>query len=175
MQKMFLRKEYNNNKNINYHIDVNNPSKFIKELNMNKNIHKKSLILNLILLPILATLAALGCSITIPIAAYEIFSIFINFECINIQNYNIYRIKKIEEKLKSKEKKIEDNKIEKFRNAYELIGKTLEEKKDFIDVNELVKKIQSKEVLLQLKELIKIEKVQRQYNNIIKEKKQFLK
>lgn len=168
LQKMAVRKEYNRKENQNYHINTNKPSEFIRELNWNKNIHVRNLKWNCVLLPASIAASCMGIGIAIPIAVYEALSMFINFECINIQNYNIYRLKRIENRLKEKEKKTEEKKIEEFKDAYEVIGKKIEEKKDIVSVDEIVNSINSKEQLIQLKELIRREKLQRESNVEIK-------
>ncbi len=168
MQKMLLRKEYNKNENINYHINIDQPTQFINELNWNKAIHQRNLIYNLILLPI----GIVGMIKSFPLATvftfYEALSTFTNFECINIQNYNINRIKRLEEKLRLKEQKKENQQMEKYKDAYLLINKKIEEKKDIVNIDEIISNINSKEELEQLKALIKIEKDKRNIktNNI---------
>ena len=52
MQKMLLRKEFNKSENMNYHINTNEPSKFIRELNWNKSIHQRGLAFNAVLFPL---------------------------------------------------------------------------------------------------------------------------
>ena len=58
------------------------------------------MIKNAVLIPALGVATALGFGIAIPFLLAEIFSLFINFQCVNIQNYNIYRYKQHEEQMK---------------------------------------------------------------------------
>lgn len=154
LQKMILRKEYNKRENMNYHINKNRPSEFLRELNWNKEIHKRNLIWNSVLLPASIVASIAGFWIAIPFSVYEVVSTFINFQCVNIQNYNIYRIKRIENKLKEKEIKQEQKQIEDYKEVYELIGKKIEEKKELVDINEIVNNISSIEQLKKMRELI---------------------
>lgn len=156
-RKMLLRKEYNNGENINYHINTR-PSEFISYLNWNKSVHQRGLIFNIATIPVLATAIALGFNFAIPLVVFEGIDMFKNFQCVNIQNYNIYRLKKIEKTLKKKEQMQEERQIEQYGDAYEVIGKTLEEKKDIVSIDEILNNIKSKEQLIQLKKLINEEK-----------------
>lgn len=168
MQKMALRKEYNKKENLNYHINKNRPSQFIQELNWNKSIHQRNLKWNGILLPASIIASSLGFWQAIPFSIYQAISTFINFQCINVQNYNIFRIKKIENRLKVKEQKIEQNQIEKYKDGYELIGNKIEEKKDIVNINEIVENISSIKQLKQIKELLIEEQKKRDRNNKIR-------
>ena len=98
----------------------------------------------------------------------EGFSTFINLECINVQNYNIYRLKKIEKRLQEKEKKIEKEEMKKYGKAYEKIEETMDKKKDLPNIDEIINNINDKEVLRSLKERIKEEQKIRETKSINK-------
>ncbi|MDO4995950.1 MAG: hypothetical protein Q4E69_02105 [Bacilli bacterium] len=166
LQKMALRKEYNNKENMNYHINKNKPTEFLRELNWNKNIHKRNLIWNSILLPTSIGLSIAGVWPAIPFAIYQVASTFINFQCVNVQNYNIYRIKRIEEKLKKKEEKDLEEKIEKYKDGYQVIGDKIEEKKDIVNIDEIVNSITSIDQLKQIRELLTNEQAKRNINKV---------
>ena len=81
--KMAMRKEWNEEKNRNYHMDPNRPTEIIQFLKWNKDVHKKGLIKDGILIPILIAGVVLQIPGTIFLLAYEVLSAAINFECIN--------------------------------------------------------------------------------------------
>lgn len=166
LQKMALRKEYNNRENLNYHINKERPTQFLNELNWNKNVHKRNLVWNSVLLPTSIGLSIAGFWPAIPFAVYETVSTFINFQCVNVQNYNIYRIKRIEDKLKKKEQKDEQEKIEKYKEGYQVIGDKIEEKKDIVNIDEIVNSITSIEQLKQIRELLTQEQLKRNTNKV---------
>ena len=77
MEKMKFKKELIYKENRNYHVDCNNPNKIKEYLNINKNIHKKSLISNLVL-TILITLFIIIFPVKYPILFY----IFLGYQTI---------------------------------------------------------------------------------------------
>lgn len=170
IQKALLRKEKNNNANINYHLDPKRPSEFFAFLNWNKMVHKEGLKTNAILIPLLIggiiasnNLVNPGSLSTILNGIFstgliiEGLSTFINLECVNVQNYNIYRLKRIEKKLQEKEHRIEEEEIKKYGKAYEKIEETMDNKKDLPNIDEIINNINDKEVLQRLKERIQEE------------------
>ncbi len=163
-QKMLLRKEYNKGENINYHI-ASKPSEFMIYLNWNKSVHKRGLVLDAIAIPTFIALGIIGFPAGIPLALLTGIDSLKNFQCVNIQNYNIYRLKRIENKLKKKEATKEKIEMEKYYDAYEVIYNTLDEKKDIVSIDEILNNVNSKEQLIQLKKLIENEKKQRENKN----------
>lgn len=175
IQKALLRKEKNNNENINYHIDPKRPSEFFAYLNWNKMVHKEGLKTNAILIPLFisgiiacnnlvnpGSLSTLLNGLFSTGLVIEGLSTFINLECINVQNYNTYRLKKIEKRLEEKEQKIEAEEIKKYGKAYEKIEETMDNKKDLPNIDEIINNINDKEVLMRLKERIKEEQKARE-------------
>lgn len=153
-QKLAIRKEFNLEQNRNYHINKNKPSEIIHYLNWNKDVHVKGLIMNLILIPSLITAILCGLSILTPYLLIEIFSLFINFECVNIQNYNIYRFKEKEDKLLKIEDKTQKMNLQKYDKAIQVIDKTLTESKEIPSIDDLINNIKDKEQLIQLRNMI---------------------
>ena len=100
--KMAMRKEWHREQNRNYHMDPNKPTEILEYLNWNKDIHMKGIIKNAIAIPCLAVAAGFGLwpTVVLPFLALELGSLFINFQCVNIQNCNIYRYKEKEEAMK---------------------------------------------------------------------------
>ena len=152
--KIIARKEINLEQNRNYHIDKNNPTGFINYLNWNKDIHVKGLITNFIAIPILTFGIVSNITILIPFLIFELISTFINFECINIQNYNIYRFKQKEETLKIFEQRNLDNKIKKYKEASNVIEKAKNETINIPSVDDIIRNISTKEQLTQLRNMI---------------------
>lgn len=156
-KKMALKKELIERKNRNYHITLNNANSFYNYLLWNKKVHLKGLIRNII--------SIAGCSIAINflsgtwlslVLIYLIFNtiaLAINFECINLQNYNICRFNKKKELLT----KLENRQKEKDKKNYALMGKTiyeqLEENIERPKSEKIISKLNTSEELEQLRKL----------------------
>ena len=152
--KMAMRKEFNQEKNRNYHIDNRKPTEIIKYLNWNKDIHKKGLIKDTIVIPFLVAGSITQIPGALPLLIIELISAGINFECINIQDYNICRYKIAEETLKKKEEKRLEKNIEEYSEAASVIHKTFTKKADVPTIDEIVDNIENKKQLEQLKKLV---------------------
>ena len=153
LNKVLLREEFNRKQNRNYHIDEEIPTSMVHYLEWNKKIHKEGAKINLIAIAILGVATLIGIPSTIPFLAMEVGSLFINFQCINLQNYNIYRIKSKEEKLK----KIENSKLNRNSIKYEEIGKVISksyEKEKIPTAEDILNNLNTKEELNQLKSLL---------------------
>ena len=183
IQKAFLRKEKNNSENINYHLNPKRPSEFFAYLNWNKKVHEEGLKTNAVLLPSFAVgLVAANHFIdpgtTLNVCngllnaglVIEGFSTFMNLECINVQNYNIYRLKKIEDKLLKKEQKVEEQEMKKYGKAYEVIEKVIDEKEDLPSIDEIINNTNDIETLKVMLERIKQEQQVRETKSINKVK-----
>lgn len=96
MQKLKYRKELVTSQNRNYHYNPERPTECIGYLKKNKEIHQKGIVSNILLL--LAIFIASNLLTSIPAIyiiigyIFEMISLFINFECINLQNYNLERL-----------------------------------------------------------------------------------
>lgn len=153
-QKMAIRKEMNQEKNRNYHMDSNRPTEIYKFLEFNKKIHINGLIKDAILTTISVIAVSCGLAWAIPFLVAGIISAGLNFECINIQNCSICKYKRCEDILKKKqEKKVEKN-IEKYGEAAAIIEKAVEESETLPSLSEIIKQAKTKEELEQLKKLI---------------------
>ena len=124
--KMAMRKEWHREQNRNYHMDMNKPTEMLYYLNWNKNIHKKGIIANAITIPVLTAATIFGVPFALPFLIEEIVSAFINFQCINIQNYNIYRFKERQEMFEKMEARRMANNMKKHGEAAKVIGKVME-------------------------------------------------
>ena len=155
-QKLMMRKEYNRGKNRNYHIDKNKPTEILHYLNWNKQVHKRGMVKNAIAIPALGIAAGLGIVpfITIPFLVAEIGSLFINFQCVNLQNYNIYHYKEREEATKRKEEqRVKDN-IERYSKAGEVVSRSMKKTEGIPSLSQIIDSIETKEELEQLRNLV---------------------
>lgn len=159
--KLAMRKEFIEEKNRNYHIDMNKPTEIIKYLNWNKEVHTRSLIKDGILIVLLIGGVLLQIPATKLLLVTELLSAGINFQCINIQNYNLYRIKRIEEALKKKEKKQVENHIQQYKEASEVIYNAIEKSEDLPTIEDIIANIETKEQLEQMKLLLQRKKEER--------------
>lgn len=162
ISKMAIRKEFYQEKNANYHIDRKRPTSMKRYLEWNKKIHVKGIIGNSIAIPILLVASALGFGAAIPFLIIEILSLGINFECINIQNYNLCRFKMTEESLKKQEQRKTQKSIERFGKAAEVVYKSIEKSESLPSFEEIVEKIENIEQLRQMRDLIMKETKERQ-------------
>ena len=151
------RREYNNEQNRNYHMNPNDSEDILKYLNWNKSVHKEGLIKDLVLIPIVATGAVLVTPWLTPLLAYEIISAFINFECINIQNYNICRYKLVEDKIKQREERKVKKHIEEYGDVARVVSEKLETSEKLPSMSEIIDSFTTKEQADKFKEIIKKE------------------
>lgn len=153
-QKKMTHKEFNRELNRNYHMNLKRPTEIVPYLKWNKKVHMKGIKKDVIAIPILIGISLLGFTAAIPLLIIELGSAFINFECINIQNYNLERFQSKAEKLKKIEIKNIIKSEEKYSDAYGLITKKHQEKEDIPTIDEIVSNIKNKEQLLQMRELL---------------------
>ena len=152
------RCEFNNKKNRNYHIKMDDPNKFIKYLKNNRKIHIKGLIRNAIVyLALIPLFVLLNPTFTIAgyiILAYNTISTLINFECVNLQNYNLKRFEESKQKLiKIKEKKLARD-LDKYKNISKVVSNSLNNSTNIPNIEEIVANINTKEELIELKKMI---------------------
>ncbi len=166
-QKMLFRKEMNREQNRNYHLDRKRPSDTLKYLNWNKRVHQDSLLTNLISIPILTGIALAGFPIALSFLAIEAASAFINFQCINTQNYNIYRLEQKQETFKKLEDGQQRKSTEEYGKAAEVINTVMEEKSKtdnpiaLPSIDEIIAKMNA-EQLQQFRTMLKKEQCERE-------------
>ena len=153
-QKMALRKELNQEKNINYHMNPNRPTEIYKFLEYNKKVHIKGLIKDAIVFTISTIAVACGLAWAIPILVASVLSAGVNFECVNIQNCSICKYKRCEDILKKKQAKKVENNIENYGAAAEVIDKAIEESDHIPSLSEIIASTNDPEQLRQLRQLI---------------------
>lgn len=152
--KMAIRQEWNQEKNRNYHIDPKKPTEIYPYLEWNKKVHKGGLIKNMALISLLTGIIVLGYPIAIPFLLLEMISAGINFECVNIQNYSITRYQLVEDHLKLQEERRQREAIKNYGEASSVIHKCIAEKEELPSMSEIIGRIQTKEQLRELRELI---------------------
>lgn len=152
--KMAMRKEWNLEQNRNYHMDPNHPTQIYPYLEWNKQIHKNALIKDAIVIPILVAGTIMNIPGAVVLLIAELFSGLINFECINIQNYNICRYKIIEEQLVRREQKKIESRTQKYGEAAKVVCSAIESKEELPTFDEIISKIETKEQLEQMKKLV---------------------
>lgn len=161
-QKFLARKEFYEEKNRNYHIDKINPVEFINYLNWNKSVHVNGMKKNIIIILISSVLISLFPMISI-VSICELISLFINFECVNLQNYNINRFYQKEEKLKKIHEYQNSKIIKKYDQCIEIISDELGKTQEIPTVENITSRITTREQLEQMKELINSQLQQRVY------------
>ena len=160
MDKMRARAEWNREKNRNYHMNGKTPTEIINYLKWNKDVHKRGLIKNGIESSALIVLSIVGVPYLLPFLAAEAVSTFLNFQCVNLQNYNICRYKISEEIIKKKEERDRTRRIENYGEAEKVIAKAVVDKdkeSGTIDIEEIIAGITTKEQLLQLMKFLRNE------------------
>lgn len=157
-QKMLMRKEFHREQNRNYHMDQNKPTEILHYLNWNKEIHMNGIIKNAIAIPCLAVAAGFGLwpGVVLPVLALELGSLFINFQCVNIQNCNIYRYKLREDTMKKLEERRTKRNIENYSEAGAAITRSMEKTEDIPSLSQVIDSIQTKEELEQLRRLVQV-------------------
>ena len=154
-----MRKELNREQNRNYHMDKNKPTEILFYLNWNKNVHKIGITKNIIMIPTIALATAIGlvpfgAIIGLPLIAMETVGLFINFQCVNIQNCNIYRYKKHEELLRKKHERQMKKNIERYSEGAEALEKTYQKTNEIPTTKDITDNIDSLEELRELRILI---------------------
>ena len=152
--KMSMRKELNLEQNINYHMNNEQPTEIIKYLNWNKNVHKNNLAFNAISIAALSVGTAAGIPGALPVLILELMAAGINFECINIQDFNICRYKIQEDILKRREEKKTKENIEKYGDIAHKAKEKRNKKGDMLTPDEIIECMDNVNQLEQLKKLI---------------------
>lgn len=154
--KLSFKKELIYHENQNYHLDLENPTFFVNYLKFNRKIHIDGLKSNIVFIGLLILLmiifnGSLMWMVNLGLL-YNIVSLLINFQCINLQNYNLCRLEnvQIKELLQRREKKIKEEKIKKYGKGMAVIGKTFQETTDIPTVDEILINIKTNEERKQL-------------------------
>lgn len=156
--KMTFKREILEKKNRNYHFNSSNAGSFYKYLLWNKNIHKKGMIRDvvLILLSILGICTLSGVLNVLSIIILICSSIFlgIDFECVNLQNYNLCRFKEKKELLNKIEERKRKNDLKNYSNVSNKVYEKLNSSIMIPTSSEVVKTLNTKEELEELRKLL---------------------
>lgn len=154
MDKMQERREFYQEKNRNYHMYKENPTLIIKYLEKNKEIHEHGLIRNAIFGGLMIPGIILGSEFALIFFLLELLSAGINFECINLQNYNIARLTKIADKMKIREERRKAKDAETYKDVAKEIHEAIMEKDEIPTIDEVLARADTPEKLEQLKQLL---------------------
>lgn len=154
------RKEFNDKRNRNYHIRMDNPNEFVNHLKNNKKIHVKGLIRNGIAYVGIVPLIIFGSSVLVLAGylalVYNIISTFINFQCINLQNYNLKRFEESRERLDEIRKKRQIRDLKKYGEISKVVSKEFDKTEAIPSIEDVVSNITTKEQLEQMRNLLKV-------------------
>ena len=124
-------------------MELDRPTEMLAYLEYNKRVHMNGLKRNAVFLPIFTGLS-IAFPIVTPLAAYELASTFINFQCVNIQNCNIYRYKKREEKFKKVEERRTQTNVRDYGNVSTIVSEKLKEKEDELPtIDEIIESVRN--------------------------------
>lgn len=164
-RKLKMKRQLANCQNDNYHLNITNVDEFKKYLEWNKKVHKGGLIKNIVfilaMIPIIILSGGIIGSIAEVILVGNILTGIINFECVNLQNYNLLRYEEKYDRLKKAEGKIAVRNIRKYKDANEIIAKTMEKSIDIPTVDDIMKNVQTDEQKKQILALIENEQRKR--------------
>ncbi|MDD5888093.1 MAG: hypothetical protein PUC82_01220 [bacterium] len=159
-QILTARREYNREENRNYHLDAKRPTEIIGYLKYNKSVHQNALIRNAIIS--IGTMGFIVGGVATPVAATILIaqglSAIKNWQCINLQNYNICRIQIHKKALEQREIKRQQRQQEKYSEVSRVMEKAFETTKEptkIPTVRELAGAIETKEQLEQMREWLK--------------------
>lgn len=172
-EKMLLRKEMIYGQNRNYHMEVDATTDFMKYLDWNKQVHKDGLKSNGVIMAgaILGTIVGIPPIITVPLLALETVGAGINAQCINLQEYNIARLKEKEDKLnKIRTKKMERD-VAKYQKIAVSVTNALAKTNDLVSEEDIIENIDNMEQLEQLRKLIQSTRSQRNKIETVKKTK----
>ena len=127
---ILFRKELNQEKNRNYHFDIDYSKNFKNYLLWNKDVHLKGIIKNLVILALSTAALVLSQGLifnaALVLTIINSIGLVINFECVNLQNYHLARFERVETKLEERKKNALLQKTQKYGNAINAINKQIE-------------------------------------------------
>lgn len=178
-RKISFKRELLEKKNVNYHFKNNNASEFYKYLNWNKKVHQKGMINDVIGI-ILSVLGICLFSNFFFIASiisliYNAISLVIDFECVNLQNYNICRFEEKKHILARLEKRSLERDLQKYSDVSKKIYNELSSSTKLPQGEEIVSKLTTLEEIRQLRQLALEIKNKRSYENNEEENKEKIK
>lgn len=147
LKKLALRKEIAQKQSRNYHYNPNYPTKFIKYIRENRKIHIRGIIIDIIeivlliiLFPLLIEISPVLFGILSTIAALGFIK---DFECINLQNYNLCRFEN--RKMKIKLQQLEEYKLQenskKLSEGSKVVANTIAKKIEIPTIDEVIEQV----------------------------------
>lgn len=161
MSKMQERREFYQEENRNYHMRRENPTHIIKYLEKNKEIHINGIIRNAFFTGLMIPGVIFGSELALAFLIIEAIGAVINFECINLQNYNICRLIKIKDKMEQREARIRKRDAERYKDISKNIHEAVMETDKIPTIEEILARADTPEKLEQLKQLLAKTKSQR--------------
>ena len=158
LEKLKYRKELITKKNRNYHLDLNQPEETLSYLKLNKKIHIKGLkkdigfIIGSLLLLVVPN--EIIFSIAISSIIFNSLFLLIDFQCVNLQNYNIKRLEINRQRLEKLANKRQERNIKKYGDAAKVIANELTKTDTIPTPNEIVSNANTLEELKQMKSLL---------------------
>lgn len=131
-QILAARREFNHEENVNYHMNLARPTEIIGYLKMNKCIHEHALARNVVL-AIAATgfiVSGVGVPIAMSMIALQSALAVKNWQCINLQDYNICRIELHKEALKRREKRRQELNAKKYGETSDVLERAFNNTKE---------------------------------------------
>lgn len=154
-QVLAARREFNHEENVNYHMNLARPTEIIGYLKMNKNIHEHALARNIAIA--IATTGFIISGIGVPIAMTMIIlqsALAVkNWQCINLQDYNICRIERHKEALQRKEQRRQETNAKKYGETIGVLERAFDNTKEPSKIptpNEVVDQVNNLEQLRQM-------------------------
>jgi len=155
--KLMFEKENINRQNRNYHIDLGNIDLSKQYLLWNRGVHVRGLVVSTILTIAcgigmtlltggLAIAAGIGCAV-------EVGSMVINFQCINLQNYNLCRLEKSRTNLLKIEERRRKILVEKYANIGSVVYEKMATDVDLSKKSDIIDDVSNIEQLQELREL----------------------
>lgn len=151
--KLLFKKELIYKQNQNYHMDLENPTNFCNYLRFNKKIHIEGLKSNILfIMGAIIFKLVINNPVIDMILMCNLISMIINFECINLQNYNLCRLENAQMKtfLERREKKIKEDKVKRYGEGFRVIGKTFQEVDDIPMISDVLENVKTNEEKQQL-------------------------
>ncbi len=158
-QILITHREYNLEENRNYHMRFSNPTEIISYLKYNKAVHKSALTRNLVLAIVASSFIVIGVGtgIAASFIAVQTICAIKNWQCINLQDYNICRFELHKKALEEKQRRTREQNDRKYYAANKVIEQALDttkEKSTIPSPEEIISSITSIEQCQQMKEML---------------------
>lgn len=157
-ERLTFRRELNLRENRNYHINIDNPSKFVSYIKNNRRIHVKGIVKNAILIAGSTVVLIYGENLLqtmgLVVLTYNSLEAFINFQCINLQNYNLKRFENSKDKLLKLAERRQQRDISLYSEISKVISNEFDDRNDIPSLEQIQSKITTKEELQQMRQLV---------------------